>query len=298
MTVHVIGNATVDIAYRVTALPRVGETLLATERSVQAGGKGLNQAIVAARAGAAVCLTASVGTDAASAVLRDAVAGEPALSAAWIKRDLPSDESIIVVDDDGANLILSTDSCAASLDPPALSDAIALMVPGDTLLVQGNLSVETTGWCLAQARERGCRTVLNPAPFRRGIKRYVSLTDVLVVNEVEATDLVGDATAAEQVSKLKALGPRIVALTRGAKGCLIATESGLQTFEAPAVKSVDTAGAGDVFTGVFAAGLAHGAVVEAAALRAVLAASSSVTRFGTSAAFPSSAELAKIQGCS
>jgi len=311
MTVHVVGNATVDITYRVRRLPRPGETLLAVGRSVDAGGKGLNQAIAAARAGAlgaarrrglgaGVRLIAAIGWDAASTVLRERLAGEANLRAELLEAPEVTDESLIMVADDGENAIVSTQACAAWLDGERAIAALGAVAAGDTLLMQGNLSIAATAACLAHGRARGLRTVLNPAPLHDDVGPLLSLVDLVVVNEVEATTIAGIEDPAAAAAAIRARSDAVVLLTLGASGCRLIGDGEGRHFSAPAVRAVDTAGAGDVFTGVVAAGLAGGASLEAATALAVRAAALAVTRPGTSGSFPTSDEirtlLAELEG--
>lgn len=295
MIVHVVGNATVDITYRVRRLPRPGETLLAFERSVDAGGKGLNQAIAAARAGARVRLIAAIGTDAASTVLRERLAGEANLRAELLEAPHFTDESLIMVADDGENAIVSTQGCAAWLDGERAVAALGTVTAADTLLLQGNLSFAATEACLAQGRERGLRTVLNPAPLHFDVAPLLQLVDLVVVNQVEATTIAGIADPAVAAAAIRARSDTVVLLTLGAGGCRLFRDGEGQPFSAPAVRAVDTAGAGDVFTGVVAAGLAGGASLEAATALAVRTAALAVTRPGTSSSFPTSNEIRALQ---
>ena len=295
MTVHVVGNATVDITYRVRQLPRPGETLLATSRSVDAGGKGLNQAIAAARAGAAARLITAIGTDAAVAVLRHRLAGEAGLEAVLLEAPEVTDESVIMVADDGENAIVSTHACAAWLDGDRAIAALGAVAAGDTLLLQGNLSVAATEACLAQGRARGLRTVLNPAPLHSDVGPLLPLVDLVVVNEVEATTIAGIADPAAAAAAIRGRSGGAVLLTEGARGCRLFQASEGQRFPAPAVPAVDTAGAGDVFTGVVTARLAGGASLEAATALAVRAAALAVTRPGTSGSLPTSDEIRALQ---
>ena len=296
MTVHVVGNATVDITYRVRQLPRPGETLLATSRTVDAGGKGLNQAIAAARAGAEVRLIAAIGTDAAVAVLRDRLAGEAGLEAVLLEAPFVSDESLIMVADDGENAIVSTQACAAWLDGDRALAALGAVAAGDTLLLQGNLSIAATEACLAHGRARGLHTVLNPAPLHFDIGPLLPLVDLVVVNEVEATTIAGIADPGDAAAAIRARVGGAVLLTEGARGCRLFRTSEAEPFPAAKVRAVDTAGAGDVFTGVVTGRLASGASLGAATALAVQAAALAVTRPGTSGSFPTAAEIRALEG--
>lgn len=296
MTVSVVGNATVDLSYEVEHLPTPGETVLAAGKLTDAGGKGLNQAVVARRAGAAVRLTAVVGDDAAAAFISGRLDAE-GLDAGDLHRwEGPTDESLILVARGGENSVVSTAGAARSLAPERAVAALDSLGPGDLLLMQGNLSRETTAACLEGARRRQVATVLNPAPVAFAYDGLWALVDVAVLNEVEAELLGGSAEPAEAAARLREAGAGCVIVTLGAAGALLAGAEGLARVSAPPVDAVDTTGAGDVVCGVIAAGLAAGLGAEAALAWAVAAASLACTRRGTSASFPSAAELARLRG--
>lgn len=284
--VLVLGNATVDVVQRVDRLPRPGETRLGSAPRRCAGGKGLNQAVVAARAGAEVALVAAIGRDADGAFLRAAVAGEP-LAAQWIEAEAPTDASSIWVAADGENMILSSAGCAASIDASRADAALARIGRGDWLLLQGNLAAEVTRRAATAARARGAAVVFNPSPITEAPAAILSIADVVVVNEIEAATLGGAAA-------IGAAGAQAVLLTRGAAGATLQVAGNAVPVAAPRVAAIDTAGAGDVVVGTLVALLSRGLPPERAAGLAVRAASLSVTREGTHPAFPTPEEFATL----
>jgi ribokinase len=294
MTVLVIGNATVDISFEVERLPRPGETLLARSRTVDAGGKGLNQAIAARRAGAAVRYLAAIGDDPAGQVLRDRLAAE-GLLADLLVRPGPSDESIICLAPGGDNCIVSTDAMAKSVSFEDATGHLAALASGDILLMQGNLSRATTAGCLEQARACRVKTLLNPAPIAFDYAGLWPLVDCAIVNQVEDRELTGETEPRAAAAALRAAGAGRVVVTLGADGALIVDAIGEATIPAEPVAAIDTTGAGDVFCGVLAAGLDLGLDALSAARWAVRAATLSVTRRGTTAAFPSADQLALLR---
>jgi ribokinase len=296
MTVHVIGNAVLDITFELDRLPRRGETLLARARRTDIGGKGLNQAIVARRAGASVTFVAPIGQDVEAGLIRDRIVGEGLSADGLIAGPGPSDQSIIHLDRDGENMIVSTALQARSLTPEALLPRLAGLRAGDLLLMQGNLTRTATEACLARARAAGVRTLLNPAPIDFDYGGLWPLVDVAIVNEGEACRLGGHYEAVDAATRLLPAGAAAVVVTLGPGGAFVLLQ-GKQAFfaEAPEVTAVDTAGAGDVFCGVLAAALADGLSAADGLAWAVAAASLSVTRPGTSSAFPTAAELARLR---
>jgi ribokinase len=294
LAVVVVGNAVVDIAYQVERLPGSGETVLARERRVDVGGKGLNQAIIARRAGAEVRFCAPLGRDAAAGLIRAHLEAE-GLSTAWLVAvPCASDESIIYVARSGENCIVSTDEAARRLAPADTDGVLAGVAPGDVLLLQGNLSLEVTGMCLARAHAAEATTILNPAPIAFDYAGLWNMVDIAILNRIEAQTLTGEVHAAATAA-LRSRGVSKVLLTLGAEGALVHDATGpLQHLPAPRVTALDTTGAGDVLAGVVAAAIDRGLSLTSAVRWAVAAASRKVTRHGTSSGFPTSDELAAL----
>ena len=163
--VFVLGNATLDITQRVAHLPRPGETLIGEAPTRSAGGKGLNQAIMSARAGATTIFSAAIGDDADGARLRAALAREPIARLDWLTSAAPTDISTIWVDAQGQNVIVSSNTAARAISPPQIAALLGEITAGDWLLLQGNLSQATTSEAAAQATRRGARVAVNPAPI-------------------------------------------------------------------------------------------------------------------------------------
>ncbi|MEX6508969.1 ribokinase [Jiella sp. M17.18] len=293
--VFVLGNATVDVVQRVERLPSPGETLLSGSLERYAGGKGLNQAIAAARAGTSVRLIAPIGRDADAALLQDALAGEDRLTIDWRLLDEPTDISAIWVSADGENMIVSSAACARGLVEADAVVALDELGAGDGLVLQGNLTAATTEAAAHHARNRGARVILNTAPIAWDMRRLLPLVDLLVANGPEARHLTGHASGSA-VTALVAAGCRAVIVTRGADGAWLGDAHGVRSIAAPAVVPVDTAGAGDVTVGTLAAMLAEGLPLAEALAIAVRAASLSVTRRGTSPSFPTREEIAAVRG--
>jgi ribokinase len=294
LTVVVVGNAVVDIAYRVERLPGLGETVLARERTVDVGGKGLNQAIMAHRAGAGVRFCAPLGSDAAAGLIRTRLEAE-GLSTGWlVPVPCPSDESIIYVARSGENCIVSTDEAARRLAPADAVGVLAGMARGDVLLLQGNLSLEVTGMCLARAHVAEATTILNPAPIAFDTTDLWPMVDIAILNQIEAQMLTEKVHAAATAA-LRSRGVSKVVLTLGAEGALVHDATGPpQRVSAPAMIALDTTGAGDVLAGVVAAAIDRGLSLTSGVRWAVAAASRKVTRHGTSSGFPTSDELAAL----
>ena len=287
--VFVLGNASIDTTLRVPRLPVAGETLMATGILRAPGGKGLNQAVVAARAGAAVHFLAPVGGEPETALIRDALAREGLASVRLVAVDAATDLSSLMVAPDGENCIVSTGACCDALTADAALGFVGGMVAGDVLLVQGNLRAEVTLAAMLAARGRGARVMLNTAPLRWDFSAMLALCALVVANRFEARAIAGEDDPRVAAGVLGQGGAGVVTL--GAAGCVVA-DGGVWAFPAVAVAAVDTTGAGDVFCGVLAALWAAGMRVGDAVGRAQAAAAVSVARAGCYGSFPSRAELA------
>jgi ribokinase len=290
----VIGNCAVDRTFHVSRLPRPGETVLASECDEGLGGKGANQAAVLRRAGLSVTLVAAVGEDDDGRRIK-----------AWLEMDAlaerllvvaaPSDRSVIMVEPGGENTIVSTHEAARAISVDRCHPAIEGVSPQDIVLLQGNLSAETTMFCLKRAHEQGANTVLNAAPIQFDYDPLWRHVGLAVVNTVEACVLGRSDDPIAGARAILSRGVPLVAVTLGAAGAALLSDD--DDVHAPALKvpAVDTSGAGDTFCAALAAALLAHRLDPRQALRvAVDAACLVVTRRGTMAALPTRAELATL----
>ena len=288
----VLGNASIDVSLRVPHLPSPGETLMASDLTNAPGGKGLNQAVVAARAGASVRFCAPIGTSPDAAMLRETLAAEPLEVVRLTPVPTVCDISALVVAEDAENVVVSTGACAMALPVASAAAFLAEIAAGDLLLMQGGLSQEATRKAALLARACGARVLLNAAPVRWDYAELLGLVDLVVANQVEAVDLTGHDDPAVAATALRTAGAAEAIVTLGGGGCVLADGTGVRLYPAPPAEACDTSGAGDVFCGVLAAALAAGHAHPVAA--AQQAAALSVARAGCFVSFPSSAELQHI----
>jgi ribokinase len=286
----VLGNAGIDLVCPVPHLPRAGETVVADGQGRAPGGKGLNQAVVAARAGAAVHFVAPVGRDAAAGELSAALAGEPLAALHCLPRAAPTDLSVLMVAPDGENSILSIGAAADSLTVAEAEAAVAELTGADMLLLQGNLSADATLAAARVATARGARVLLNTAPLRWDVAPLLPLCAVVVANAGEAEAITG-RTGPAAAEALHRAGAALAVVTLGAGGCVTADAGGPRHHPALPATVVDTTGAGDTFCGVLAARLLAGQPVQAAIGAAQRAAAITVSRPGAFAALPDAAAL-------
>ena len=291
--VVVFGNASLDIILTLEAFPSAGETVLAREVLTCAGGKGLNQALAAARFGNPVHFAAAIGNDNAATLIQAALATEQGLSTRWLFRSLATDMSSIWLDGTGENMISSSNFCAHSVTAADAERELATLHSEDWLVLQGNLTLDATRAAIGMAQRAGARVLLNTAPMQGWMRDVVPLVDVLVANTVESCQMTGlDVEPA--VTALLELGAEHVVVTRGSTGASLRSRDIAIDLPAPHVVAVDTAGAGDMFVGSLAASLANKQPLPQAMERAITLASLTVTRKGTSTSFPSREEVTRL----
>ncbi len=281
----VLGNACRDVTFRVAALPEPGETLNALETVSGLGGKGLNQAVAAARTGAIVRLVAAIGNDAAAASIRAALDAENMTDQGLIEKPGDTDLSAIIVASGGENIIVTNAAQAAGLAINDIAEVLRLE-RDDVLLLQGNLSAEASTYAVRRAKAAGAKVVFNPAPYQAWCKSLAQDVDVLILNSVER----------ERWSDADDLDVPLAIVTCGPRGCLMKRgREPSERFGAPLMNARDATGAGDIFAGVFTASLGRSGDAPTAVRLALAAASDSVTRPGAFASIPSREALARMQ---
>jgi ribokinase len=299
--VLVMGSFVADLAFRTPRLPGWGETLMGGMFALGPGGKGSNQAVAAARAGAKVRFLSKLGADAFGKMARD------------IWRESGVDDSLtgtcaaatgaaaIMIDAArGENAIIVVPGACFTLSPAEVDAASAAIRSARVFLTQLELPTDTVQRGLEIARSAGVTTILNPAPAPASPlpKELIAISDYFVPNETEAALLTGmPVESVEQAEKaadsLIARGAKNVILTLGRRGSLLRTRDGKSTLIAAvnAGPVLDTTGAGDAFCGAFAAALAEGLGAAEAARFASACAGISVTRPGTAPAMPHRPEI-------
>ncbi len=296
MTLQVIGNVTLDKIYKLDRFPNPGETLLAAEKNVNFGGKGLNQAVIAAKSGIEVEFLSAVGNKSDNQPLIFYLDSN-GLQHNILTKEGFTDESIIYYTyNTGENTIVSTDNIAKSINPIDTDIYLNKLKSDDYLLLQGNLSIKTTSHCIKKAASTGAQIVLNLAPITYKYSELWSEIDYLIINEEESRVMTGIEDPEKAINILRKQKVKNIIITLGKEG-LIYSGQAENDFSLPAqrVEVKDTTGAGDTFTAIFVAGLVWGLDIKKAAEWAVKAASITVTRRGTSEAFPTVKELEKIR---
>jgi ribokinase len=252
--VCVVGSLNIDLVTRVRAHPRPGETVRGTGLDRLPGGKGANQALAAARAGARTLLCGRIGADGTGyraglterGVDCDGVHEVP---------DTPSGHALIAVDGHGENTIIVVPGANAAMTAAEVDRHADALTGAGVLLLQLEIPLPAVLRAAELAHAAGVRVLLNPSPFAVPPDELLAVADPLVVNEHEAARLPADVA-------------RSVCVTLGERG---ARWGGLTVPAPGGVEVVDTTGAGDSFAGALAAALAGGAG-EADALRQAVAA--------------------------
>ncbi|MEU8619978.1 ribokinase [Streptomyces sp. NPDC048623] len=284
-SIVVLGSTNMDLVAYVAKAPARGETVTGREFRTVPGGKGANQAVAAARAGAEVSMIGAVGADDFGVRMR------AALEHSGVDTDLlrtvegASGTAHIVVDDEGGNAIVVVPGANGTVTSLDHGDE-ALIGTADALLLQLELPLSVVVEGARAARERGVRTILTPSPVQPLPPELLAATDLLVPNEHEATALTGETDPAAAAKALLQQVPEVV-VTLGAAGCLHAVRGAEPvTVPAPRVRAVDTTAAGDTFAGVLAVALTEGRPMPEALAWASAAAALSVQHEGASTSMP------------
>ncbi|MET8141320.1 ribokinase [Sphaerisporangium sp. NPDC005288] len=285
--ISVFGSANMDLVAYTAVVPGRGETVTGHAFRTIPGGKGANQAVAAARAGAATCFVGAVGDDAFGPVMRDTLAGA-GVDVSRL-RVVPGSSGIahIVVDDDGGNSIIVIPGANGTITAPSDED-LAVIDRSDALLLQLELPMEAV---VAAARRARVPVVLTPAPVQDLPRELLDAVDLIVPNEHEAAAITGLADPEEALKALLDLVPEAV-ITLGAEGALYGARTG-RPLRVPAVpvRAVDTTAAGDTFVGALAVARAEGRPQEQALRFAATAAALSVQRPGASTSMPTRPEI-------
>ena len=296
----VIGSSNTDMVVTSAKMPLPGETVMGNEFDIIAGGKGANQAVAAARAGADVTFIAKVGNDDFG---KQAIVGYKKdkidTKNIFIDTEKPSGVAVIIVDETtGQNSIVVAPGSNGNLSVADIQKIKPIICEADILLVQLEIPIKTVQAALQIAHENGVKTILNPAPAQKLSNEFLNLVDIITPNETETQLLIGiDPTnendiknAAKQL--LKKVNDSVL-ITLGSKGVYYLSKNGDEAF-VPTIKvdAVDTTAAGDVFNGYFASELADGKPFEEAIRIANKAAAISVTRKGAQPSIPKKPDVA------
>ncbi len=284
-----IGSLNVDHVYSLDHIVRDGETETTDKLEIFSGGKGLNQSIAAARAGARVFHAGCIGAD--GAFLKEALS-ESGVDTSLIKTvDAPCGHAIIQVSKKGENSIFLYPGSNRMLTADYIDNVLEGFSSGDTVLLQNETNL--TGYIVEQAYKKGMTTVFNPSPMDEKIKEvdFNKLTYV-ILNEVEAKAITGCSESSGILEYFKKRYPQLkVMLTLGVNGSVY-LENGSTVFQiAYKANAVDTTAAGDTFTGYFVKGITENGNIGEILSVAAMAASIAVSRMGAAPSIPVYAEV-------
>ncbi len=292
--VAVVGSAMMDLTAYAKYLPEPGQTLLGELFTTGFGGKGANQAVIAAHCGAHVHFIGKLGRD----LFGDSIASnfsELGINVEHVARsDSPTGVAHIWVDGNGENRIIIIPGANHEIESVKAVAAINAIEKLSVVVAQCEIKQEVTLAAFQAARLRGCITILNPAPFEPLSPELLEVTDWLIPNETEFRELHGSLPDSDAILKSFRPGKNSI-VTLGSQGAVYISADGELTHEsAPKVLAVDTTGAGDAFVGTFAYGLASGMSSVDALKLGIKVASLSVTKKGAQSSYPTQAEIVTL----
>jgi ribokinase len=291
MTVIVFGSINMDLVTQTPRLPVAGETLLGSNFFTTPGGKGANQAVALARLGVATQMVGRVGADAfGQELLAGLKAAGVQTDHVLIDKESHSGVAVITVADEGQNQIIGVLGANGQMGKEDVERLERLLPEAEALLLQLEIPVSTVRAAAKAAHDAGVQVILDPAPVQTtDLDDLYPLVDILVPNEVEASQLVGfsvndekSATRAASILRQQGVGTVIVKL--GDRGALCTTAD--ETFLVPpfSVEAVDTVAAGDAFAGGLVAALIEGLPLRQAVVWGAAAGALAVTKFGAQTA--------------
>ncbi len=296
-TIAVVGSSNMDLVVKSKRIPAVGETILGGDFIMVPGGKGANQAVSAAKLGAQVFFIAKLGDDIFGSQSLNNFKKEGVNTKYVIQtKQAPSGVALIMVDEEGNNLIVVAPGANQRLSPQDVKEAESDIASSGALVAQLEVPIETIEFAAGLANKCKVPFILDPAPAQKLSPQLLKMVDVLTPNETEA-QLLTDIEVKDQESagvaaqKLLECGVKNIILTMGANGFLSASKEGTEFVPAKKVNAADSTAAGDAFTGSLAFGMAQGKTLTDAALFANNVAAISVTKMGAQPSMPTLQEV-------
>ena len=295
----VIGSSNTDMVVKTSHLPVPGETVLGGDFFMNAGGKGANQAVAAARYGNRVVFVAKTGNDLFGEQVRKSMKEDGIVTDyVFIDEEHPSGVALITIDQKAENCIVVAGGANMYLKPEDIDKAKEEILGGDVVLMQLETPIETVEYAAKMAAEAGVKVILNPAPAPAEplSKELISNLYLITPNRSEASRLTGievtDLASAQRAAlALYDMGAKNVIVTLGSEGSLVYDGHMMMRVEAIKVEAVDTTAAGDTYNGVLASVIAEGKSLIDAVHEANIAGAISVTRMGAQPAAPTREEI-------
>ena len=288
----VIGSLNMDLVTNTADIPAPGETVIGGDLATVPGGKGANQAVAAARAGAQVSMVGHVGNDVFAQRLLDGLDADGIDRANVTRVDTASGVALIVVDAAGQNSIVVAPGANGRVTPADIAAAESTIAAADVMLLQLEIPVESVEAAAALGQAHGVTVILNPAPAQPLSAELLANVDLLIPNESETATLTGRPTGTVEeiraaAGALRDQGVGTVIVTMGGRGALRADATGLRRYHPFAVETVvDTTAAGDAFVGGLAAALARGDAPADAIVWGSAAGALAVTKAGAQPSLP------------
>lgn len=301
--VCVIGSLNMDMVLSMNKLPQLGETLIANQIETVNGGKGGNQACAASRLGCHVTMIGCIGDDAYGSILYKGLE-QDGIRTKYIKRVKgPSGMAIITVDQDGNNTIAVVPGANNKVTTSHIEEVKDIIQESHIVISQFETPMEATELAFRYAKEAGCITLLNPAPFAEVTKELLENTDIIIPNETEVHELTGilvnDEASAKQATKsLFDQGIRYAIITLGADGAILVSKERCKWVPAFKVSAIDTTAAGDSFIGAIASKLTQDMLEDFDKVLEIISfgnrvSSITVTREGAQSSIPTLEEVHK-----
>jgi ribokinase len=292
--VAVVGSAMMDLTAYADVLPEPGQTLAGQLFTTGFGGKGANQAVMAALCGADVHFIGKLGDDVFGTAIAENF-GRLGINSDFVETSsTPNGVAHIWVDGNGENRIIIIPGANHEIEISKAIEAINYIDNLSVVIAQCEIKQEVTLAAFKAAKARGCTTILNPAPFQEISAALLELCDWIIPNETEFRELHGELPTSDEILKSFRPGKNSI-VTLGSKGAVYVRDDGqIHYASAPKVTAVDTTGAGDSFVGSFAFGLASGKDPIEAMKLGIAIASLSVTRKGAQSSYPNQTEIATL----
>ena len=292
--VAVVGSAMMDLTAYAQSLPEPGQTLIGDLFTTGFGGKGANQAVIAAHCGAEVHFIGKLGRD----LFGESIAtnfSTLGINSFFVERtDTPTGIAHIWVDGNGENRIIIIPGANHEIENAKAVAAINEIENLSVVVAQCEIKQEVTLAVFRAAKGRGCVTILNPAPYQELSQELLDLCDWIIPNETEFRELHGQLPSNDKILKSFRPGKNSV-VTLGSQGAaLISSDGSIIRTSAPKVNVIDTTGAGDAFVGTFAYALASGMNSADALTLGIKVASLSVTKKGAQSSYPTQAEISTL----
>ncbi len=289
MKIYNFGSLNVDRVYGVEDFVRAGETILAKSLSFFPGGKGLNQTIALARAGANVYHVGCIGRD--GAILKETLV-ENQVPLTYVKElDADGGHTALQVSESGQNAIVVYSGTNHMLTEEFINEVMQTIEPGDYVLMQNEINL--VPYIIRRAKEAGAVVALNPSPITKELTTYpLEMVDLFIVNEIEGEALTGEKEPEKILRVFREKYPHAkIVLTLGSEGSCYQDEETFATQEIYKNTVVDTTGAGDTYCGYLLTCLMEGVPVKEALNMATAASSIAVSRQGAAPSIPKREEV-------